>query len=86
MRSPIQVRTQKKQSNQKNSSDSNANKPSSSSGNLRIKVRLSDNRTDIMELAKGTAVKSLKRDFFKSYLDFCRNHANHSQAYHKILA
>ena len=60
MRSPIQVRTQKKQPNQKNSSDSNANKPSSSSGNLRIKVRLSDNRTDIMELAKGTAVKSLK--------------------------
>ena len=55
MRSPIQVRTQKKQSNQKNSSDSNANKPSSSSGNLRIKVRLSDNRTDIMELAKETA-------------------------------
>ena len=59
MRSPIQVRTQKKQPNQKNSSDSNANKPSSSSGNLRIKVRLSDNRTDIMELAKGTAVKPL---------------------------
>ena len=61
MRSPIQVRTQKKQSNQKNStsSDSNSNKPSSSSGNLRIKVRLSDNRTDIMELAKGTAVKEL---------------------------
>ena len=83
MRSPIQVRTQKKQPNQKNSSDSNTNKPSSSSGNLRIKVRLSDNRTDIMELAKGTAVKTLKRDFcILIYLDlisiFCRNYASHS--------
>ena len=58
MRSPIQVRTQKKKPNQKtDSSDSTTNKPSSSSGNLRIKVRLSDNRTDIMELAKGNVVK-----------------------------
>lgn len=55
MRSPIQVRTQKKQPNQKTINSTDSNKPSSSSGNLRIKVRLSDNRTDIMELAKGTA-------------------------------
>jgi len=60
MRSPIQVRTQKKQTNQKtNTIDSNTiNKPSSSSGNLRIKVRLSDNRTDIMELAKDITVST----------------------------
>ena len=80
MRSPIQVRTQKKQSNQKNSSDSNANKPSSSSGNLRIKVRLSDNRTDIMELAKGTAVKTLfDFDAISSKSIYSSIHASHDE-------
>ena len=63
MRSPIQVRTQKKQTNQKTTDSNTINKPSSSSGNLRIKVRLSDNRTDIMELAKGNAAKSIMSFF-----------------------
>ena len=69
MRSPIQVRTQKKQTNQKTIDSNTINKPSSSSGNLRIKVRLSDNRTDIMELAKGNAAKSIG-----PFLNFKRSH------------
>ena len=51
---PIQVRQKKQnQNNQKQSDSANSTNKPSGSGNLRIKVRLSDNRTDIMELAKG---------------------------------